>query len=300
MNKFKSDKYFNYVVKGINEWNNFAIVLVKFLEDNTKKVIGVCTINKSFDDDNYYLISDLIIDESYRNNGYGNYLIKSTIEILKELGAVKICSFAEKNAYSNNIFRKLGFSSDENVHEFGVKVQTVPGDDEDLYYELNIKQEYKFDIINDKASAYLGNMMNMYCNEYKDRIPMLFVKSNYDFRLNFRNMNTQENEVGYSVSIGAKMIGYIYMYTVDYDDEHYISLNFEFISEYINKNLFEQILRKSKEFYQSKKEDFDVREIKTYIDDSTIVKSNQKKYITILKEIGFNELNDKEFSYKLI
>lgn len=294
VNVRKSDRYFNYKVKQNNIWNDFFIVLVD--ENLSNKVVGVSQIEKSKEEYDHYLINDLIIDSDYRNKGLGSLLVQNIVEILKEDGAVKICSFAEERNYSNRIFSKLGFVSNSEIHNFG---DTVPGDDNALYYELNIKKEYRFEKIDDVNSRYLGKLMYHYAKDYEDKIPYLFFKGTFEWMLNFRNMNKYDNEIGYAIFLGCKCIGYLYLYTVD--DEKYISVNFELDDKYICKSIFEQIEVKALEFYEmikSNNDDLELFYLKALINDDNNVKKNHEKYIKYLTEIGF--AFDNEFLSKKI
>jgi len=290
MNKSRSDKYFNYKVRMANTWNDFFIVLV-----DEESVIGATQIEKSKGEDDYYLINDFYIKEELRNKGYGSYLLKGVIEILKEEGATKICAFCSHGGISSKIFEKLHFKSNPNIHEFG---DTVPGDDESLYYEICIDKEYRYELINETNSRYLAKIMNHYAKEYRNVIPNLFIKGHFDWNLNFKNMNTQENEVGYAIFQGCKCIAYLYLYTVDYDNEHFVSMNFEIMKEYITKVLLESMLVKTKEFYETKKDDYTLNEIRVYITDDSIVKSNQIKYRKNLNDLGLtNQVDDDNREY---
>lgn len=290
MNKARSDKYFNYKVRNANLWNDFFIVLVD--GDN---VIGVTCIEENKEEKDYYLISDFYIKEELRNKGYGTFLIKGVVEILKEEGAIKLCSFCSPDGASHKVFEKLNFTCNPDIHEFGY---TVPSDDESLYYELCINKEYRYEIINEINSRFLASIMNKYAKEYRKDIPNLFIKGNYEWNLNFKAMNNQENEIGYAIFQGCKCIAYLYLYTVDYDDNHYISMNFEVLQEYICKTLLESMLNKTKEFYEGKKDDYTLNEIRAYITDDCVVKSNQSKYRNILKDLGLiRKLDDDNQEY---
>ncbi len=286
MNKARSDKYFNYKVRNANNWDDFFIVLVE-----EESVIGSIQIDKSMVEDDYYLINDFYIKEELRNKGYGSYLLKGVIEILKEEGATKICAFCSPDGVSSKVFEKLHFKSNPNIHEFG---DTVPSDDESLYYELCIDKEYRYELINETNSRYLAQIMNYYAKEYRKVIPNLFIKGHFEWNLNFKNMNTQENEVGYAIFQGCKCIAYLYLYTVDYDDEHFVSMNFEIKKEYITKTSFESMLNKTKEFYETKKGDYTLNEIRAYITDDSIVKSNQERYRKRLNDLGLTNQEDND------
>ena len=116
-----------------------------------EKVIASCFVStyidyigdeciENFDE---YIISGLIVDKEYQKQGYGTSFIKSVITILKEENAIKIAAFACDK--SKKLFENLGFVKNDNIKTFGM---TVPGDDDSVYYELNIDSNFYLSTLN--------------------------------------------------------------------------------------------------------------------------------------------------------
>ncbi|WP_373898066.1 GNAT family N-acetyltransferase [Haloimpatiens sp. FM7315] len=98
----------------LDEYDNLAYHLVIYDND---KPIGVGRFVKIED---YYLIGRVAILKEYRGKGYGEFIMKSIIKKVKELGGKKIKLHAQVHA--EKFYEKLGFKSyGEIFYEAGIK-----------------------------------------------------------------------------------------------------------------------------------------------------------------------------------
>lgn len=101
-------KRYNFLVSEMVELNNFKMIGL-WLKN---KLVGVCGyyVASMFYCGRYLQISNFIIDENYRNQGIGSYLMMHLEKLAKELGCQKFVldSYTE-NKKSHSLYFRQGF-----------------------------------------------------------------------------------------------------------------------------------------------------------------------------------------------
>ena len=162
--------YMYYNVRDMNLDSKHNFYILGLLND---KVIASCFVTTYKDYEaieqiekyDEYLISSLIVDKDYQKQGYGTSFIKSVITILKEENAIKVAAFACDS--SKRLFEKLGFVKDESITSFG---SIYPGDDDAVYYELNIESNFYLSKLNKDDVRFVSeSMMKEFYKHYNLR-----------------------------------------------------------------------------------------------------------------------------------
>ena len=244
-----------------------------------------------------YLISSLIVEKDYQKQGYGTSFIKSVIRILKEENATKICAFACDN--SKKLFENLGFVKGENIKTFGM---TVPGEDNDVYYELNIDSNFYLSTLNkDDVWIVAMSMMKEFNKFYKEQEnePRILLPSTNTYANMINGFSSKENALVKTVRCNKMAVGYAHIYYTDYDDvdpkysEHSVSLEFYLDENYLFKTSLKVIVDEAVKFYKKTKESHNVNHIQVYLNKYTILMKRYDFYKRCLLELGFKQ-KDKE------
>lgn len=109
------------LVDGLANQENAEVLFV--VSGNRAVGLAVCFIHFSiFDIKPYMYIQDLIIDEEFRNKGYGRALLEKLIESAVEREFSKITlELYEDNMIAQNLFESLGFENNVPVRKFLTK-----------------------------------------------------------------------------------------------------------------------------------------------------------------------------------
>ena len=294
--------YYNVRHMNLDSKNNFYILGVL-----NEKVIASCFVSsysnyelvEPIEKNDEYLISSLIVDKDYQKQGYGTSFIKSVITILKEENAIKVAAFACNN--SKRLFEKLGFIKNESITSFG---STYPGDDDSVYYELNIESNFYLSKLNKDDVRFVSiSMKNEFYKHYKcredDAEPYLLLPNISTYENTIMAYASKENALVKTVRCNKMAVGYAHIYYSDYDDadpkysEHSVSLEFYLDENYLYKSALAKMVEEAVSFYKSVKENHHIDYLKVCLNKYTILMRRYEFYKRCLLELGF-EQKDKE------
>lgn len=298
--------YMYYNIRHMNQDPKHDFYILGVLDD---KVIASCFVSSYKDyeaaehvqKNDEYLISWLIVDKEYQRKGYGTSFIKSVITILKEENAIKVAAFACDN--SKRLFEKLGFIKNENVKSFG---STYPGDDDALYYELNIESNFYLSKLNsDDVMFVSSSLMNEFYKHYNkredDNEPYVLLPNTSTYKNMIMSFATKDNALVKTVRCGKMAVGYAHIYYTDYDDadpkysEHSVSLEFYLDERYLFKSALVKMLEETISFYNKEKENHHLEYIKVILNKYTILMKRYNFYKRCLLELGFRQKDNETF-----
>ncbi|MDD2682337.1 MAG: GNAT family N-acetyltransferase [Bacilli bacterium] len=285
---YNSDKYFEYKVREVNYCNNDAFFIVGIFNNN---VIGSCFVIRHEDNPNYFLISDFLVQQEYRNKGYGSRLIDNVITILEDHNAYKISAFIS-NDISEKVFTNFGFKKDKSIKNFG---RVIPSSDDDVYCELKLNADISLEEITKENARLVGLIMNRYTKKYSKEIPGLLRPSMVMWRNHIMNLNFY-NELALVICCGKIVIGYTYMYYVDYDDKHYVFFHIVLDENHLYEEAVSICIEKAKVFLNDNKQNHKLEEIRFYLNDSSIIMEHASFYRKALLNNGFIS-DDNEMYY---
>lgn len=250
-----------------------------------------------------YLISSLIVDKDYQKQGYGTSFMKSVIRILNEENATKICAFACDN--SKKLFENLGFEKKLNVKTFGM---TVPGDDDSVYYELNIDSNFYLSALNKDDVRFVSMSMNKEYNNFyshQEDEPFILLPNINTYINMINDFATKENAIVKIVRCNKMAVGYAHIYYTDYDDidpkytEHSVSLEFYLDKNYLFRSAIEKMVKEAINFYKEKKEKHQIDYLKVCLNKYTILMKRYEFYKRCLLELGFEQKDKEIFILKI-
>lgn len=293
--------YMYYNVFNMNQDPKHIFYILGVLDNN---VIASCFVqtylfydkDERIDHFDEFLISYLIVDKDYQKQGYGTKFLNAVIQILKEDNAIKICAFACDN--SKKLFENFGFIKDEKIKSFGM---TVPGDDTDVYYELNLEGNFFLAPVNKDDAWFIASSMHdklwSKMSENSD-LPFSLFPSVPMYKQDIINKATYDNAIVKTVRCNRMACGYTYMYYHDYDTDfgeshHYVTLTFYLMDNYLYKNAIKVIVDEAIKFYNETKEKHNVQFIKVELNKWTILMERYSFYRRCLLELGFRQ-QDKE------
>ena len=293
--------YMYWNVYNMNQDPKHYFYIIGLLDDN---VIASCFVNPylSYDQEgridrfDEYLISYLIIDKDYQKQGYGTKFLDSVIKILKEENAIKVCAFACDN--SKKLFENFEFVKNEEIKSFGT---TVPGDDNDVYYELNLASNFFLSPINKDDARFIANSMHDKLLEYiteDSNLPLSLLPTTTMYEQEIIYNSTYDNSIVKTVRCNRIACGYTYMYYHDYDTDygeghHYVTVSFYLDDNYLYKSAVKVIIDEAIQFYKQNKEIHNIQFIQVYLNKWNILMKNYSFYKRCLLELGF-EQKDKE------
>ena len=290
----RDPKHHFYILGTLNDKviaSCFVSTYINYIEDE-------CIEN--FDE---YLISSLIVDKDYQKQGYGTSFVKSVIRILKEENAIKICAFACDK--SKKLFENLGFVKNEDVKTFGM---SVPGDDDSVYYELNIDSNFYLSTLNKDDVWIVSMSMNKeYEKFYKHQEdePFILLPNTNTYANMINGFASKENALVKTVRCNKMAVGYAHIYYTDYDDvdpkysEHSVSLEFYLDENYLFKGAFVKMVDEATRFYKDKKENHNLEHIKVCLNKYTILMRRYDFYKRCLLELGFQQKDKETFILKV-
>lgn len=294
--------YYNVVEMNNDPKHNFYIL--GLLDD---KVIASCFVDtyRDYENDqiinNYdeYIISSLMIDKDYQKQGYGTKLLEATIEILKEENAIKICAFACNN--SEKLFEKLGFTKDESIKSFG---SIVPGDDTDVYYELNLESNFFLAPLNETDVLFIADSMHNKLWEYVDEnsnLPLNLLPTVSMYKQEILKNATYDNALVKLVRCNKMVAGYTYTYYHDYDipnkeSHHYVSVSFYLKDDYLYQSAVKAIVDEAIQFFKLNQKNHNIQYIKVVLNKWTIIMKNYNFYRRCLLKLGFKQIDNELFT----
>ena len=290
----RDPKHHFYILGTLNDKviaSCFVSTYINYIEDE-------CIEN--FDE---YLISSLIVDKDYQKQGYGTSFVKSVIRILKEENAIKICAFACDK--SKKLFENLDFVKNEDVKTFGM---TVPGDDDSVYYELNIDSNFYLSTLNKDDVWIVSMSMNKeYEKFYKHQEdePFILLPNTNTYANMINGFASKENALVKTVRCNKMAVGYAHIYYTDYDDvdpkysEHSVSLEFYLDENYLFKSAFVKMVDEATRFCKDKKENHNLEHIKVCLNKYTILMRRYDFYKRCLLESGFQQKDKETFILKV-
>ena len=302
--------YMNYNVRHMNLEPKHNFYILGVLND---KVIASCFVSsysnyeldEPIEKNDEYLISSLIVDKDYQKQGYGTSFIKSVINILKEENTIKIAAFACDN--SKRLFEKLGFVKDESITSFG---STYPGDDDAVYYELNIDSNFYLSKLSKDDVRFISiSMNNEFYKYYKcledDKEPYLLLLNVTQYENKIMSYASKENALVKTVRCGKMAVGYAHIYYSDYDDvdpkysEHSVSLEFYLDENYLFKSAIAKMVEEAIDFYKEKIVKHNLEHIKVCLNKYTILMRRYDFYKRCLLELGFTQKDKETFILKI-
>ena len=275
------------------------------------KVIASCFVStyidylgdeciENFDE---YIISGLIVDKDYQKQGYGTSFVRSVITILKEENATKICAFACDK--SKKLFENLGFVKNEDIKTFGM---TVPGDDDSVYYELNIDSNFYLSTLNKDDVWIVSMSMNREYDKfykYQENEPFILLPNTNTYANMINGFASKENALVKTVRCNKMAVGYAHIYYSDYDDvdpkysEHSVSLEFYLDENYLFKSAIAKMVEEAIDFYKEKIVNHNLEHIKVCLNKYTILMRRYDFYKRCLLELGFEQKDKETFILKV-
>ena len=86
----------------------------------------------------------------------------------EEENVIKVAAFACDN--SKRLFEKLGFVKDKSITSFG---STYPGDDDSVYYELNLESNFYLSKLNKDDVRFISISMNNELYKFTNVVKMI-------------------------------------------------------------------------------------------------------------------------------
>lgn len=275
------------------------------------KVIASCFVStyidylgdeciENFDE---YIISGLMVDKDYQKQGYGTSFVRSVITILKEENATKICAFACDK--SKKLFENLGFVKNEDIKTFGM---TVPGDDDSVYYELNIDSNFYLSTLNKDDVWIVSMSMNREYDKfykYQENEPFILLPNTNTYANMINGFASKENALVKTVRCNKMAVGYVHIYYSDYDDvdpkysEHSVSLEFYLDENYLFKSAIAKMVEEAIDFYKEKIVNHNLEHIKVCLNKYTILMRRYDFYKRCLLELGFEQKDKETFILKV-
>lgn len=286
---YNDDKYFGYKVREVNYCNNNTFFIIGIYNNN---VIGSCMEIRHDENPNYFLVSDFFILEEYRNKGFGSRLIDSTISILEDHNAFKICTFIA-NEISEKIFVSLGFKKNESIKDFG---RVIPSSNDDVYYQLNLNIDINLEEINIENARLISIIMGKYTKKYLKDIPGLLRPGFSMCRSYLMSLNSYDGQKAFAISCGNIVIGYTTMFYEDYGDNHYVSLHIVIDENHLYEEAVNICIDKAKVFFNELKQNHKLDYIKTYVNNNYIIMEQANLYKKALLHSGFIS-DDNELYY---
>lgn len=306
-NTTKGSYMYHYVCQ-MNRDPKHHFYILGILND---KVIASCFVStyidylgdeciENFDE---YLISGLMVDKDYQKQGYGTSFVRSVITILKEENATKICAFACDK--SKKLFDNLGFVKNEDIKTFGM---TVPGDDDSVYYELNIDSNFYLSTLNkDDVWIVSMSMKREYNKFYKHQEdePFVLLPNTNTYRNMINSFASKENALVKTVRCNKMAVGYAHIYYSDFDDvdpkysEHSVSLEFYLDENYLFKSAITKMVEAAINFYKEKIVNHNLEYIKVCLNKYTILMRRYDFYKRCLLELGFEQKDKETFVLKV-
>ena len=250
-----------------------------------------------------YIISGLIVDKDYQKQGYGTSFVRSVITILKEENATKICAFACDK--SKKLFENLGFVKNEDIKTFGM---TVPGDDDSVYYELNIDSNFYLSTLNKDDVWIVSMSMNREYDKfykYQENEPFILLPNTNTYANMINGFASKENALVKTVRCNKMAVGYAHIYYSDYDDvdpkysEHSVSLEFYLDENYLFKSAIAKMVEEAIDFYKEKIVNHNLEHIKVCLNKYTILMRRYDFYKRYLLELGFEQKDKETFILKV-
>lgn len=306
-NTTKGSYMYHYVCQ-MNRDPKHHFYILGILND---KVIASCFVStyidylgdeciENFDE---YIISGLIVDKDYQKQGYGTSFLRSVITILKEENAIKICAFACDK--SKKLFENLGFVKNEDIKTFGM---TVPGDDDSVYYELNIDSNFYLSTLNKDDVWIVSMSMNREYDEFykhQENEPFILLPNTNTYANMINGFASKENALVKTVRCNKMAVGYAHIYYSDYDDvdpkysEHSVSLEFYLDENYLFKGAIAKMVEETIDFYKEKIVNHNLKHIKVCLNKYTILMRRYDFYKRCLLELGFEQIDEEIFILKV-
>ena len=275
------------------------------------KVIASCFVStyidylgdeciENFDE---YIISGLMVDKDYQKQGYGTSFVRSVITILKEENATKICAFVCDK--SKKLFENLGFVKNKDIKTFGM---TVPGDDDSVYYELNIDSNFYLSTLNKDDVWIVSMSMNREYDKfykYQENEPFILLPNTNTYANMINGFALKENALVKTVRCNKMAVGYAHIYYSNYDDvdpkysEHSVSLEFYLDENYLFKSAIAKMVEEAIDFYKEKIVNHNLEHIKVCLNKYTILMRRYDFYKRCLLELGFEQKDKETFILKV-
>lgn len=252
-------------------------------------VISAIIITKNPDDNAHYLISDLNVKENNDTNEIKEYLISSTISILKDFNCTKIGAFIDKTC--KEIFEKIGFVKVCDDYIFGNEKMSISC--ADPYYEIKINQDYHLEEINEANSKIVTSIIMKKKNEHSKNIPEYFKDFYSMFRKNLITLNDYDNEQAFIIMNGKTIFGYTYMFSDT--KEHSLCLRIDLGEDHLYYDAVKIVVDKAKEYFKENKVKMDLEKIVFYVNDDLLLKEEFEFYRQTLKRLNFKTINGIRF-----
>ncbi len=256
------------------------------------EVISTVHITKHPEQIDFYLISDLGFKEGHESNDLASSMIDSVLSILKDLNCIKVGAFVEENY--KDVFEKFGFIKLSDDYEFGNDKKCTSC--ADPYYEMNIKQDYYCEEINE-ANANIVSKVIMtkkykYCKDVSD----YFKSNSFMFMQNLLRENKFDNEKVYVIMNGKIICGYTKMF---YEEDKNLYLRIDLREECLFNAAVKTAIDTAKDYANIVKEKIIIENIVFYVNDNLLLKEEFDFYKKALKENNFITDDNIKFIFKL-
>ena len=185
---------------------------------------------------------------------------------------------------------------------------TVPGDDDSVYYELNIDSNFYLSTLNKDDVWIVSMSMNREYDKfykYQENEPFILLPNTNTYANMINGFASKENALVKTVRCNKMAVGYAHIYYSDYDDvdpkysEHSVSLEFYLDENYLFKSAIEKMVEEAIDFYKEKIVNHNLEHIKVCLNKYTILMRRYDFYKRYLLELGFEQKDKETFILKV-
>ncbi|WP_222931486.1 GNAT family N-acetyltransferase [Xanthovirga aplysinae] len=116
----------NYLRERLEKGEAIIFLAFNFNEEEKKKAIGFTLIYTTFSKvslGKVLTLNDLFVELAYRERGYGEALIKRTIEQARQMGAIRVgLETAKDNFSAQQLYHKMGFVREEEFLAYNLPI----------------------------------------------------------------------------------------------------------------------------------------------------------------------------------
>ncbi len=115
-NTFKKDAFFKNSILNLIVNNTFFFKLIN--DDNSNEIVGFIIIIQDRED--RVNLINLLISKQYQNKGYGSYLLKYTLNKIKEMNNIEaiVLNVNSKNKAAISLYQKFGFRIEQKIENY--------------------------------------------------------------------------------------------------------------------------------------------------------------------------------------
>ncbi len=115
-NTFKKDAFSKTSILNLILKNTFFFKLIN--DDNSNEIVGFIIIIQDREDK--VNLINLLISKQYQNKGYGSYLLKYTLNKIKEMNNIEVIvlNVNSKNKVAISLYQKFGFRIVQKIENY--------------------------------------------------------------------------------------------------------------------------------------------------------------------------------------